>query len=140
MTRSAKGTVEEPGKNVAAKSGLNRALAQAAPARVARWVAVKAESAGLGRRIWLVNPAHTSQQCSACAVVDASNRITRETFYCASCGHYEHADINAARNIRARGLAAEQAWQQAGRPGLARPKPRLRRRKEQPPEAASRAA
>ncbi|WP_285600295.1 transposase [Kineosporia sp. NBRC 101731] len=137
MMRSAKGTIEEPGKNVAAKSGLNRALAQAAPARVARWVAVKAESAGLGRRIWLVNPANTSQQCSACGVIDATNRITRETFYCGSCGHYEHADINAARNIRARGLAAERAWNEAGRPGLVRPKPRLRRRKRPPPETAS---
>ncbi|GAB3259055.1 hypothetical protein GCM10027456_38140 [Kineosporia babensis] len=140
MTKSAKGTTEEPGKNVAAKSGLNRALAQAAPARVARWVTVRAESAGLGRRIWLVNPAHTSQQCSACAVIDATNRITRDTFYCGACGLYEHADINAARNIRARGLAAERAWQEAGRPGLVRPKPRLRRRKEQPPQAPSQAA
>jgi putative transposase len=139
MTKSAKGTIEEPGKNVAAKSGLNRSLARAAPARVARWVAVKAESAGLGRRIWLVNPAHTSQQCSACAVIDATNRITRDTYYCGTCAWYEHADINAARNIRARGLAAEQAWQETGRPGLVRPKPRLRRRKEQP-EAVPRAA
>jgi AcrR family transcriptional regulator len=140
MTKSAKGTIEEPGKNVAAKSGLNRVLAQAAPARVARWVAVKAESAGLGRRIWLVNPAHTSQRCSACGVIDATNRITRDTYYCGSCGHYQHADINAACNIRARGLAAERAWQEAGRPGLLRPKPRLRRRKEQPSQAASQAA
>jgi putative transposase len=140
MTKSAKGTIEEPGKNVAAKSGLNRALAQAAPARVARWVAVKAESAGPGRRIWLVNPAHTSQQCSACSVIDATNRITRDTYYCGACAWYEHADINAARNIRARGLAAEQAWQEAGRPGLVRPKPRLRRRKEQPPQATAQAA
>jgi putative transposase len=140
MTKSAKGTMEEPGKNVAAKSGLNRALAQAAPARVAKWVAVKAESAGLGRRIWLVNPAHTSQQCSACGVIDATNRITRDTYYCASCGWYQHADVNAARNIRARGLAAEHAWQEAGRPALIRPKPRLRRKNEQPPQAAAQAA
>ena len=140
MTRSARGTPEEPGKNVAAKSGLNRALAQAAPARVARWVAVKAESAGLGRRIWLVNPARTSQQCSACGVIDAASRITRQTYYCGGCGWYEHADINAARNIRARGLTAERAWQDAGRPGLLRPKPRLRRRKEQPPQKPAQAA
>ena len=91
---------------------------------------VKAENAG--RRTWAVNPAHTSQRCSVCGVTDAAARITRETFYCAACGHYEHADINAARNIRARGLAAERAWQHAGQPPLPRPKPRLRRRNTDP--------
>jgi putative transposase len=38
MTKSAKGTLEEPGRNVAAKSGLNRSLAQAAPGKLAAWV------------------------------------------------------------------------------------------------------
>jgi putative transposase len=127
MTRSAKGTVEKPGTNVAAKSGLNRSLAEAAPGKLATSVHVRAEKAG--RRTWAVNPAHTSQRCSGCGVVDAGARLSRETFYCGACGHYEHADINAARNIRAPGLAAEQAWLQAGRPPLPRSKPRLRRRK-----------
>jgi putative transposase len=127
MTRSAKGTAEEPGKNVAAKSGLNRSLAEAAPGKLARWLHVKAENAG--RRTWAVNPAHTSQQCSACRVVDPASRINREVFYCGTCGHYEHADVNAARNIRGRGLAAEAAWHAAGAPALIRPKPRLRRGK-----------
>jgi putative transposase len=129
MTRSAKGTIENPGTNVAAKTGLNRALAQAAPGRLARWITVKAESAGLGHRVWLVNPAHTSQQCSACGVIDAASRINRQTYYCGDCGWYEHADVNAARNIRTRGLAAEHAWEAAGKPPLTRPKPRLRRRR-----------
>ena len=127
MTRSAKGTVEEAGKNVAAKAGLNRSLAEAAPGKRAKWVRVKAENAG--RRTWAVNPAYTSQQCSNCGGIDAAARVSRETYYGGSCGHYEHADVNAARNIRPRGLAAEQAWRAAGALLLARPKPRLRRRK-----------
>jgi putative transposase len=126
MTRSAKGTIEQPGANVAAKAGLNRSLSEAAPGKLARWVHVKAENAG--RRTWAVNPAHTSQQCSACKIIDPGSRISRAVFYCGSCGHYEHADSNAARNIRARGITAEQAWQAAGAPALPRPKPRLRRR------------
>jgi putative transposase len=132
MTRSAKGTLEEPGKNVAAKAGLNRSLAEAAPGKLATWVHVKAEEAG--RRTWAVPAAYTSQTCSNCGLVDKTGRISRDVFYCGVCGHYEHADVNAARNIRARGLVAEQVWQQAGRPPLARPKPRLRRRK---PDAAA---
>jgi putative transposase len=127
MTRSAKGTVEDPGKNVRAKAGLNRSLAEAAPGKLARWVHVKAENAG--RRTWAVNPAYTSRQCSACGERDAGSRVSREVFYCGACGHYEHADVNAARNIRARGLAAEQAWRKAGAPAMHRPKPRLLRRK-----------
>lgn len=63
------------------------------------------------------------------SVIDTAARVNRETYYCASCGHYEHADVNAARNIRARGIAAEKAWRQAGAPLLERPQPRLRRRK-----------
>jgi putative transposase len=137
MTKSAKGTIDEPGKNAAAKAGLNRALAEAAPGKLAKWVHVKAEEAG--RRTWAVPAAYTSQACSDCGLVDKKGRINRDVFYCAGCGHYEHADVNAARNIRARGLAAERAWQQAGRPPLARPQPRLRRRKPDPaaPPAAA---
>ena len=104
-----------------------RSLAEAAPGKLAKWLHVKAENAGL--RTWAVNPTFTSQQCSARGVIDAAARVSRETYYGGSCGHYEHADVNAARNIRARGLAAEQAWRAAGALLLARPKPRLRRRK-----------
>jgi putative transposase len=126
MTKSAKGTMEEPGRNVAAKTGLNRSLLEGAHGKQAQWVRVKAEEAG--RRIWGINPANTSRRCSQCTVVDARARVSREVFYCAACGHYEHADVNAARNIRARGLAAETAWKSAGSPLLKRPQPRLRRR------------
>ena len=127
MTKSASGTIEEPGKNVAARSGLNRSLLRSAHGKQAQWVRVKAEEAG--RRIWGVNPAYTSQRCSSCSRIDTGGRIVRDVFYCGSCGHYEHADVNAARNIRALGYAAEEAWAAAGRPLLERPKPRLRRRK-----------
>lgn len=127
MTKSAKGTVQDPGKNVAAKAGLNRSLLEGAHGKQAQWVRVKAEEAG--RRIWGVNPAYTSQRCSSCTRIDAVGRVSRDVFYCGHCGHYEHADVNAARNIRALGHAAEQAWVAAGRPLLERPKPRLRRRK-----------
>jgi len=128
MTRSAKGTVEDPGSNVAAKAGLNRALQDAALGRLAMWVCVKAEEAG--RRIWLVDPANTSRGCAACGHTSIDNRPARDAFCCTGCGHSAHADLNAAANIAvaARARACEAAWTAAGAPPLPRPPPRLRRR------------
>ncbi|WP_169512917.1 RNA-guided endonuclease InsQ/TnpB family protein [Actinopolymorpha alba] len=127
MTRSAKGTIDNPGRNVAAKSGLNRALQDVALGRLATWVCVKAEEAG--RRAWLVDLAHTSQRCARCGHIDPNNRPARDVFVCQRCGHTAHADLNAAANIADRGRACETAWHQAGSPPLPRPSPRLRRRR-----------
>jgi putative transposase len=49
-----------------------------------------------------VNPAYTSQACSACGYVDKRNRRTRQGFSCLWCGHQVHADLNAAANVRTR--------------------------------------
>ena len=138
MTRSARGTKENPGTNVAAKQALNRKLADAALGRLRQWVCVKAEEAG--RRTWAVNPANTSRTCAACGYCAPWNRRSRDRFQCADCGHEAHADLNAAENIAARGRACEAAWRTAGSPPLARPKPRLRRRKTTIDQATPRAA
>ena len=55
-------------------------------------------------RVVEVNPAFTSQTCAACGSVDPASRTARG-FHCVACGHAEHADVNAARTIRRRGLA-----------------------------------
>ena len=138
MTRSAKGTVDNPGRNVAAKTGLNRSLQDAALGRLAHWVLVKAEEAG--RRAWLVDPANTSRGCARCGHVDAANRPSRDRFACTRCGHQAHADVNAAVNIAARGAASDAAWRAAGAPPLARPTPRLQRRTTRPRSASVAAA
>jgi putative transposase len=72
MTKSARGTVESPGKGVAQKKGLNRSLQDAALGRLAYWICVKAEEAG--RRVWKVDPKNSSRQCAACGHSDAANR------------------------------------------------------------------
>ena len=135
MTRSAKGTIEEPGRGVAQKAGLNRSLQDAALGRLAHWIHVKAECAGRG--VWLVDPRYTSQRCSTCQHTDAANRPDQATFACVSCGHADNADINAAVNIAKLGAQAEQAWDAAGRPSLERPKPRMRRGIKDKPKVAS---
>lgn len=111
MTRSAKGTVEHPGKNVAQKAGLNRAILDAGWGQLVRFVTYKAESAG--RSMTWVDAPYTSTTCACCGHTDPASRRSRETFCCTGCGHEAHADANAAQVILAVG---------AGRLVIARPR------------------
>jgi putative transposase len=99
MTRSAKGTTEAPGKNVAAKAGLNRALLDAGLGMLLTLIREKAERAV--RMIVGVDPKYTSQTCAACGFRAAENR-DGEQFACGRCGHHDHADVNAAKVILSR--------------------------------------
>ncbi|WP_141576096.1 RNA-guided endonuclease TnpB family protein [Actinomadura sp. WMMA1423] len=103
MTRSATGSVEEPGRNVAAKTGLNRSILDAGWGVFLRVLAHKAESAG--RELIAVDPRNTSRTCGACGHCAAGNRITQAGFRCQACGHTAHADVNAAINVLRAGLA-----------------------------------
>ena len=103
MVRSAKGTAERPGTNVAAKSGLNRSIADAGWGAFVSILKGKAEDAGR-RVIDDVAPAYTSLTCHLCGHVETANRAGT-AFKCLACGHRDHADINAARNILRAGLA-----------------------------------
>ena len=100
MTRSAKGTVEDPGRNVKQKSGLNRAILSSGWGLLERNLAYKCAS------LVKVNPAYTSQTCHSCGTVDADSRINQSTFRCRACGHKANADVNASRNILASGIGA----------------------------------
>ena len=100
MTRSARGTKEEPGRNVRSKAGLNRVILETGWSSFRRMLEYKA------RRVVTVNPAWTSQTCAACGVTSAQSRRTRDRFQCVACGHADHADLNAAANILASGTGA----------------------------------
>lgn len=100
MTRSARGTAAAPGSNVRQKAGLNRALLDAAPARLISMISYKAESAG-GRAI-KVDPKHTSQICPACG--SRVPKALSERRHLCACGADMHRDHAAAVNIRARGI------------------------------------
>lgn len=52
-----------------------------------------------GTRIVLVHPAYTSQTCNTCKYRDAKSRESQADFRCTACGHRDHADVNAAKNI-----------------------------------------
>jgi transposase len=96
MTRSARGTIEAPGRNVRQKAGLNREIAASGWGLLVRRLEQKAPG-----RIEKVSPAYTSQRCSACGHVDAKSRESQSRFVCTACGYAGNADVNAARNIAA---------------------------------------
>lgn len=103
MTKSAKGTKANPGKNVRQKAGLNRSLLDVGFGTLQSMVIYKC---GLyGRKVYLVNAHDTSIICSVCGHKDKASRKTQATFCCTKCGHKENADINAAKNIRGRALS-----------------------------------
>ncbi len=99
MTASAKGTVENPGKNVKQKAGLNRVILDTAFAEIRKKLEYKC-----GRLIE-INPAYTSQTCSECGHTDKENRKTQSRFRCVCCSFTSNADTNAAVNIRRLGMA-----------------------------------
>jgi putative transposase len=96
MTRSARGTVQRPGRHVAAKAGLNRALLDAGFGLIAQLIAQKAERAA--RQIVYVDAKYSSQTCAQCGHVAKESRSGLR-FCCVACGHGDHADVNAARVI-----------------------------------------
>jgi IS605 OrfB family transposase len=117
MLRSARGTREAPGRNVAQKAALNRRIAASAWSTLVRRTRQKAEASD-GCEVVLVDPRDTSRECSACGHTAPENRPSQAVFSCVACGYGEHADTNAAKNIRARGLRVPA---RGGRPEVGAP-------------------
>lgn len=123
MTASASGTVEEPGRNVRQKAGLNRSMLDVAPSQIRQMLDYKA--AWYGSRFVAVPAAYTSQRCSVCGYVHKDNRQSQAEFLCLDCGHAENADVNAAKNILSLGLKT------GGLPGMACESNRVAGRKQE---------
>jgi transposase len=96
MARSARGTGDAPGRNVAAKAALNREIHRSGWGLLVRRLEDKAPG-----RVEKVPPAFTSQRCSACGHVAAESRESQALFRCVACTFACNADVNAARNIAA---------------------------------------
>jgi putative transposase len=111
MTRSAKGTRENPARNVRAKAGLNRGILASGWGLLVRRLEEKAPG-----RVEKISPAFTSQRCSACGRVDRGSRESQAVFRCTACGFACNADVNAAINI-----AAGHAVTARGGDGVTRP-------------------
>ncbi len=111
MTRSAKGTRDDPGRNVRQKTGLNRGILRSGWGLLVRRLEEKAPG-----RVEKISPAFTSQRRSACGQVDPKSRESQAVFRCTACGVASHADVNAAKNI-----AAGHAVTARGGDGVVRP-------------------
>jgi putative transposase len=107
MVASASGTREEPGRNVAQKRGLNRAILNVGWQQFEVMLAYKLEETG--GRLVKVPAAYSSQECAACGHVDRENRKSQAVFVCTACGAADNADINAAKVIRDRALRGDTA-------------------------------
>ena len=105
MTRSARGTIESPGRNVAQKRGLNCSISPQAWALFHQRLTDKAAAATSPVAVVVVNPAYTSLRCSGCGHTQKENRKSQAVFSRQSCGYTDNADVNAAKNILAAGLA-----------------------------------
>ncbi|MEO5969803.1 MAG: transposase [Bdellovibrionia bacterium] len=85
-----------------AKSGLNRAILNAAPYQLFVFTQYKAFRAN--KLVMEVNPAYSSQECSACGHTEEGNRKSQSDFQCLKCKHAENADLNASKVVKRRGI------------------------------------
>ena len=99
MTASAKGTAENPGKNVRQKAGVNRSMLDKSFGGLRQKLEYKAEA--IGGKMEQTPYAYTSQACNRCGHIDPQNRQSTARFKCVRCGSEDDAQVNAAKNVRA---------------------------------------
>lgn len=121
MSKSAAGTTEAPGKKVAQKRGLNKAILDQGWGEFRRQLEYK--TAWRGGFTVAVPAAYTSQTCPCCGHVSKENRKTQALFACVSCGYSNNADVVGAINVLAAGQAvfACGGKAQSGRPSKQEP-------------------
>jgi putative transposase len=97
MSKSAKGTIDEPGNSVKSKSGLNRSILDQGWSEFRRQLTYKQE--WLGGDVLVVPPHNTSITCPECAHKSKENRVTQSNFKCRACEYKNNADVVGAINI-----------------------------------------
>ena len=129
ITKSAKGTVEESGTNVAQKAGLNRVMLDLAHGQFR--TILRHKVLARGGTFLLVDPQNTSRRCNPCGHISAESRKSQAEFRCVSCGHSANADHNASTNIRDQAFGPFPAPPTGGPPGMACESRGITRRKQE---------
>lgn len=121
MSKSAAGSSEAPGRNVKAKSGLNKSILDQGWFEFRRQLEYK--QVWRGGEVLAVPPRNTSRTCPCCGHVSAENRQTQAEFACVECGYENNADLVGAINVLAAGHAvlACGGMVQSGRPAKQEP-------------------
>jgi putative transposase len=102
MSKSASGTIENPGTMVAQKRGLNKSILRQGWGIFSILLKYKVEE--IDGKLIFVNPKNTSRKCSSCGHIDKNSRTSQADFLCTKCGFECNADLNAAINIYELGL------------------------------------
>jgi putative transposase len=106
MSKLAAGTADAPGKNVRAKSALNKAILDQG------WYEFRCmleyKLAWKGGRLIVVPPQNPSRTCPCCGHVLSDNRQTQAWFECVACG-YENKRAGGLSRQRAGGLSRQRA-------------------------------
>jgi putative transposase len=134
MSKSAQGSQDKPGKNVRAKSGLNRSILDQGWGEFRRQLEYKLQWSG--GMLVAVPPQNTSRTCPCCGHVSKENRRTQAQFLCVACGYQNHADVVGAINVLERGLRLLACGEDISRAKVVRPK-RAASVKQEPTEATS---
>ncbi len=137
MSKSSKGNAQTPGKNVRAKSGLNKAILDQGWFEFRRQLEYKLN--WHGGILVAVPPHNTSRTCPSCGHIAKENRLTQAKFLCVDCGYEENADVVGALNVLARGHRVAACGEEGS--GLGRkPKTKPASAKQEPTEATRREA
>lgn len=100
MVRSARGTIDKPGKNVRAKAGLSRSILDTSPAELRRQLDYKTRWHGASL-VTIDRYAPSSKTCSTCGTVKSKLSLAERWYDCTVCGTVMDRDVNAARCIAA---------------------------------------
>ena len=103
MSKSASGSAVQHGRNVKAKSGLNKLILDQGWGMMVDMIEYKQH--WQGGLLIKINPRYTSQTCFQCQHIAKENRRSQARFECVKCTYVANADVNAARNILAAGHA-----------------------------------
>ncbi|MEU3602693.1 RNA-guided endonuclease TnpB family protein [Streptomyces sp. NPDC006798] len=106
MTRTARGTVDKPGRRVRQKAGLNRSILDASPAELRRQLTYKTSWYGSALAVldrWFPS----SKTCSACGWQNPRLTLADRVFHCTTCNLSIDRDLNAAQNIAAHAVPVD---------------------------------
>lgn len=95
MSRSARGTVEAPGRRVRQKAGLNREILSAAFGMAHQMLSYKAVEAGTRLHLANTRQLKPSQRCAKCWAT-VPKTLAQRVHVCPHCGHTAPRDQNSA--------------------------------------------